>query len=120
MNAWRAIAPPAEVTVAVDVPLLVLPDPEGVAAQLRGTSFAGEIERLGGDILEHRFPLLGIVIETGPKIDWRRDYVNGISSDAAYFRRIPYLNFDRVGDHKVIWELNRHQHLVLLAQAFLL
>src|SRR5262249_50989320 len=24
----------------------------------------------------------------------------------------------RVGDHKVIWELNRHQHLVVLAQAF--
>ena len=26
--------------------------------------------------------------------------------------------FDRVGDHKVIWELNRHQHLVVLAQAW--
>jgi hypothetical protein len=36
----------------------------------------------------------------------------------VWFRRIPYLDFSRVGDHKIIWELNRHQHLVLLAQAW--
>ena len=81
---------------------------------------ATEIEALAESILAHRFPLLGLVIETGPAIDWRRDYVHGISSGTPYFRRSPYLDFTRVGDHKLIWELNRHQHLVLLAQAFLL
>jgi hypothetical protein len=65
-------------------------------------------------LLDHRFPLLGVTIETGPEIDWRRDYLHGITSGTDYFRRVPYLNFGRVGDHKVIWELNRHQHLPLL------
>src|SRR4029077_19244415 len=37
-----------------------------------------------------------------------------------YFRLIPYLDFARAGDHKIIWELNRHQHLTTLAQACLL
>lgn len=41
-----------------------------------------------------------------------------IETGIPYFRRIPYLDFARVGDHKYIWELNRHQHLVVLAQAY--
>ena len=89
-------------------------------ATLLGTNYAAEIEALAESVLAHRFPLLGLVIDTGPTIDWRRDYVNGISTGTPYFRRSPYLDFARVGDHKLIWELNRHQHLVLLAQAFLL
>jgi hypothetical protein len=93
-------------------------DPVETAARLRGTAFAREVEALARGILRHRFPLLGIEIETGPQIDWRRDYLHGISSGTPYFRRSPYLDFARVGDHKLIWELNRHQHLVLLAQAF--
>jgi len=68
-------------------------------------------------IMQHRFPILGIEIETGPAIDWRRDYIHGISTELKYFRLIPYLDFVRAGDHKTIWELNRHQHLVVLAQA---
>ena len=41
-------------------------------------------------------------------------------TDLRYFRRIPYLDFSRAGDHKIIWELNRHQHLTILAQAYAL
>jgi hypothetical protein len=62
----------------------------------------------------HRFPILGLEIQTGPEIRWRRDYLHGLESDLAYFRRIPYLDFRAVGDHKLVWELNRHQHLVLV------
>jgi hypothetical protein len=76
------------------------------------------VERIAEKILAHRFPLMGFEIETGPAIDWRRDYVNGISSGVDYFRRLPYLDYSAVGDHKNVWELNRHQHLVLLAQAW--
>src|SRR5205814_6089600 len=35
----------------------------------------------------------------------------------AWFE-IDSLNFSEVGDHKIIWELNRHQHLVTLAKAW--
>jgi hypothetical protein len=91
-----------------------------VAMALRGTRYAGEVERIADGILNHRFPILGLMVDTGPMIDWRRDYVHQVTSGTPYFRRSPYLDFSRAGDHKVIWELNRHQHLTLLAQAFLL
>ncbi|HEY3738501.1 MAG TPA: alginate lyase family protein [Bryobacteraceae bacterium] len=100
--------------------LRILPDPKAVASRLAGTPYAAEVERLADDVLAHRFHLLGLSIETGPQIDWRKDYVSGKTSEARYMRRVPYLNFEAVGDHKNIWELNRHQHLVLLAQAYLL
>jgi heparinase II/III-like protein len=96
-----------------------LPDPADVVNHLRGSVFAEEIVRLAEEIRTHRFPIFGQVIETSPQIAWRRDYVHGKESGLDYFRRIPYLDFDRAGDHKMIWELNRHQHLVVLAQAFL-
>ena len=98
----------------------ILPDAAVVAAALRGTRYAGEVEQIADGILSHRFPILGLTVDTGPVIDWRRDYLHQVSSGTPYFRRSPYLDFSRVGDHKVIWELNRHQHLVLLAQAFLI
>jgi hypothetical protein len=98
----------------------LLPDAVAVAAALRGTPYAAAVERTANEILQHRFPILGLTVDTGPTIDWRRDYLHQVSSDTPYYRYSPYLDFSRVGDHKVVWELNRHQHLVLLAQAFLL
>jgi hypothetical protein len=77
-----------------------------------------DVVPLAEKILRHQFPILGIEIETGNEIEWRRDYLHNISTGTKYFRLIPYLDFDRAGDHKIIWELNRHQHLVVLAQAF--
>ena len=90
------------------------------AVSLRGTEYARDIAAIADSLLAHRFPLLGIAIETGPAIHWRRDYLHQVATGTDYFRRVPYLDFHRAGDHKVIWELNRHQHLVLLAQAWLL
>jgi len=93
---------------------LDLPDPQRAAGAL------GFVESTAQSILAHRFPLLGVTVETGSEIRWRRDYQHGKESGAEYFRRIPYLDFSVVGDHKFIWELNRHQHLVLLGQAYAL
>jgi len=103
-------------------PLPGLPDPEGTAAALRASKdYCAEIERLATDALAHRFHLLGLKpVDLGDPIRWRRDFLHGQETGLDYFRRIPYLDFARAGDHKVIWELNRHQHLVILAQAFLL
>lgn len=94
-------------------------DTAAIVSQLRGTAFEANVVRLADQICQHRFPLLGITIETGPDIAWRRDYLCGKETGLDYFRRIPYLDAGKAGDHKIIWELNRHQHLVLLAQAFL-
>jgi heparinase II/III-like protein len=73
---------------------------------------------LSKTIREHCFPILGLTVETGPEIRWRRDYTSGLESGTRYFRRVPYLDSAAVGDHKIIWELNRHQHLVVLAQDY--
>src|SRR5690242_9301629 len=99
-------------------PRLRLPDAAAVAQALRGTAFAGEVIGLAGHVREHRFPIFGSTVDTGPAIPWRRDHLSGIETDLRYFRRIPYLHASRAGDHKTIWELNRHQQLVILAQAY--
>ena len=93
-------------------------EPADIAGQLRDTRFAADVIRVADEICRHRFPLLGSTIDTGPEIHWRRDYLSGKETGLDYFRRIPYLDAARAGDHKTVWELNRHQHLVLLAQAF--
>src|SRR5690242_15240817 len=98
---------------------LMLPNPRATVAALRATDYAQSVEATAEEMLAHRLPVLGTVIETGPEISWRMDYLHGAESGLGYFRRIPYLDFASVGDHKFIWELNRHQHLPLLAQAFL-
>jgi hypothetical protein len=104
--------------------MLVSPPAAGgrvpIPLPLPAPASAPDLIAIADSILAHRIPLLGLTIDTGPTIDWRRDYLHGISTGTGYFRRVPYLDFARAGDHKVVWELNRHQHLVLLAQAYLL
>ena len=118
-NAWLLWRPPS-VQADTEAPLSGLAHPERVAEAIRDSLFASQVQDIAGRILDHTFPILGIELATGSDIYWRRDYLAGVETPAAYFRRIPYLDVSRAGDHKIIWELNRHQHLVLLAQARLL
>ena len=65
-----------------------------------------------------RFDLLGYEnLDFGRPIDWHRDPLAGRSAPLRPWHRVPYLDYSVVGDHKIIWELNRHQHLVTLAKA---
>ncbi len=100
-------------------PRLALPDPQSVALALTGAAFAREIVSIAEQIRKHQFPIFGQIVDTGPEIRWRRDYASGLETGLDYFRRIPYLDASIAGDHKFIWELNRHQHLMVLAQAYL-
>ncbi|HEV2395666.1 MAG TPA: alginate lyase family protein [Candidatus Sulfotelmatobacter sp.] len=71
------------------------------------------------NILSHRFDLLGYRdLHYGQSIDWHFDVVHGARAPQKIFYRVPYLNFQVVGDSKVTWELNRHQHFVTLAKAY--
>jgi len=118
INAYQCARPPDVQLDPNFKPRIKLPDPAPVANALRGTAFAQEIIALADQIRRHKFPILAFTIDTGPEIPWRRDHTSGVETGLNYFRRIPYLDTRRTGDHKVIWEPNRHQHLVLLAQAF--
>ncbi len=70
-------------------------------------------------ICQHRFDLLGYKgLDFGSPIDWHLDAVHGRRAPRKAFYRIRYLDFAQVGDSKITWELNRHQHLVTLAKAY--
>jgi hypothetical protein len=72
-----------------------------------------------GRICQHRFDLLGYEgLDFGDPIDWHFDPVHHKQTPRIPWHQIPFLDFDQSGDHKIIWELNRHQHLVTLAQAW--
>jgi hypothetical protein len=82
---------------------------------------AEEIVREADEICRHRFRLLGYRdLDYGAQIDWHLDAVNGRRSPLIPWFKIDFLDFAQVGDHKVVWELSRHQHLVTLAKAWLL
>jgi len=70
-------------------------------------------------ICRHRFDLLGYEdLDYGREIDWHSDRVHGKRAPRELWFKIRYLDFASVGDAKVTWELNRHQHLVTLAKAY--
>jgi len=49
-------------------------------------------------------------------IDWQRDPVHDRRAPRRFWSRVPYLD-PACGDHKIIWELNRHQHWLALGRA---
>jgi hypothetical protein len=72
-------------------------------------------------ICRHEFSLLGYErVSYGSTIDWQSDPIHGKRAPLAPWYRINFLDFNAVGDHKIVWELNRHQHLITLAKAWLL
>jgi Heparinase II/III-like protein/Heparinase II/III N-terminus len=82
---------------------------------------ADETLREADEICSHRFRLLGYEnLDYGSDIDWHLDLVHGKRAPLDPWFKIPFLDFAVAGDHKVTWELNRHQHLVTLAKARLL
>jgi hypothetical protein len=118
-NARLWLNPPS-ISVELPAPHHRLPDPTSFVDRIKRTQFSTEVLRLADLALEHRFVLPGGILDAGARIEWRRDYQTLITSEAKYFRRIPYLDFARTGNTRAIWELNRHQHLVVLAQASIL
>jgi hypothetical protein len=71
------------------------------------------------NLLEHRMKIFGYPeMRHGELIPWRKDFVHGIESGLEHWSRIPCLDFSKVGDSKIVWEPNRHQHLVTLALAY--
>ena len=119
MNATGALRPPSLPATAMSMaPLLPEPDAE-LLEVIRRSEVGDEILQTAEAALAGRFRLLGYQVQLPPSaLPWRSDHVHDKPTPLRYFRRIPYLDFDQVGDHKVTWELNRHQHLIALAQAW--
>ena len=68
-------------------------------------------------LLEGRHDLLGYRdVGLGNPPDWHADVVHGRRAPLTHWTRVPYLDA-AIGDHKVIWETNRHQYWLALGAA---
>ena len=74
-------------------------------------------------ICGHRFDLLGfkdLLFDQHGKINWHYDPVNDATLPPKWWQMMLDPSSHRSADPKIIWEINRHQHLVILAQAFVI
>jgi hypothetical protein len=80
----------------------------------------GDAQRRAEDVLAGRYDLLGYRgVNVGSPPDWHRDPVHGLVAPMSFWDAVPYLD-PRYGDHKITWELNRHQHFLALGRAYAL
>jgi Heparinase II/III-like protein/Heparinase II/III N-terminus len=69
--------------------------------------------------LQNRFDLLGYrTLWFGDPIDWHLDPVRLRRAPRVHWTQVNPLDPAQVGDSKVVWELNRHQWVARLAQAY--
>jgi hypothetical protein len=84
--------------------------------------FPAECERIvttAEQALAGRFDLLGYHgLTFGAPIDWHLDPVSHRRAPRRHWSLLDPLDPATVGDSKVVWELNRHQWLVRVAQAW--
>jgi hypothetical protein len=76
----------------------------------------------GDRLLAGRYDLLGFSDlrfdqRQRTDVDWHLDPVYGRRAPILHWASVPYLEAS-CGDHKIIWELNRHQHWLVLGRAF--
>jgi hypothetical protein len=85
---------------------------EGQKEAVAATLASAEAARLG------RFRLMGHEVHLGVPLDWHREPLSGRRSPLLHWSAINPLDPSLVGDSKLVWELNRHQWLVALGQAY--
>lgn len=54
----------------------------------------------------------------GHPLEWNKDHGSSIVSPLRLAQKIDYRDVKEAGDCKLVWEPNRHQHLVVLARAY--
>ncbi len=87
--------------------------------RLQFPELGADIMRQADALLGQHFDLLGYRgLWFGSPIDWHLDPVWSKRAPMVHWSRIEVLDRGSVGDSKVIWELNRHQWMVRLAQAY--
>ncbi len=72
-------------------------------------------------ILEGRFDLLGFKeLSFGTPILWNLEPIARKRTPMAHWSELDYLDPEIAGDKKITWELNRHQHFLVLGRAYAL
>jgi hypothetical protein len=98
-------------------------NPEQTAAEFksRWPETAQRLIEKADRIAEGKFDLLGFKnLSFGNPIDWHFEPLSGKRIPLQHWSKLDYLDAEVAGDKKIIWELNRHQYLMTLGQAYLL
>jgi hypothetical protein len=91
--------------------------PALLSARMPGVSERTLLE--AEQILKGRFDLLGQRdLHFGQPIDWHLDPISGRRAPLVHWSRLDPLDPLDGGDCKLVWELNRHQWMVRLGQAY--
>jgi uncharacterized heparinase superfamily protein len=81
---------------------------------------AADADRRARRLLSGHYDLLGysgLRFDADDLIDWHLDPVHRRRVPLQFWSKVPFLD-PSCGDHKIIWELNRHQHWLTLGRAF--
>jgi hypothetical protein len=77
------------------------------------------LRRSADGALQGRFNLLGMNgLAFGVPVDWHLEPIRGERIPLLPWKRLDSLDTSVTGDKKVIWELNRQQHLVVFGRAY--
>jgi heparinase II/III-like protein len=87
------------------------------ASTVKAQTYIAAAERISNGLLDI-FALRGVQLGSPPR--WNRDPKTGIEAPLAFAKDLDYRDVGLVGDIKYLWEPNRHQHLLTLAQAYAL
>ncbi|MBC8006869.1 MAG: alginate lyase family protein [Prolixibacteraceae bacterium] len=84
-------------------------------AKVDAPRYLAAAERIAAGTLD-LFALRNIDLGSPPR--WNRDPKTGLEAPLKFGKLLDYRDPQQVGDIKYLWELNRHAHLVTLAQAY--
>ncbi|MEJ2454900.1 MAG: alginate lyase family protein [Candidatus Thiodiazotropha sp.] len=142
--AWRVKSLARDQVDRMRVPLDLLPQPAGdpvAELQAGGAGFALKGPRLGGwlrsdagpeieawrvsltaaadKIAEGRLSFFDLEDRfLGDPITWNYDHAAGKPTPTLPIQSVDYRDFEQSGDCKLVWEPNRHHHLLVLARAY--
>lgn len=85
----------------------------------RISKWSERLKSRADELLDNRLTFFNLQkVFLGDPIDWNRDHDSGKPAPRRLSQTIDYRNFGVTGDAKVVWEPNRHHHLVVLGRAY--
>jgi len=82
-------------------------------------TWCAQLLTLADRIAEHKLSYFHLrEYDHGHPIQWNKDHGSNINAPTGLAYKIDYRDFHEAGDCKLVWEPNRHQHLVVLARAY--
>lgn len=101
------------------LPGLMDPDQSATFLEKHHPDERDHLVSVADEIMEGRIEILGFgTIDCGSVPLWNHEPVADKTASKIHWSRIAYLDPGAVGDSKIVWELNRHQFLVTLGQAY--